>query len=67
MGLSGIGFYIAGSIVLGLLGGLWLDNKLDSKPLFIIIGLILGIVIACYGVYKMIQPFISNQKNKGNS
>ncbi len=70
LGLTGIGFYIAGAIILGILGGLWLDNKLNSKPLFIIAGLILGIVVAFYGVYKMLRPYISNKDNKqdkGNS
>ncbi len=67
LGLSGIGFFIAGSIILGLLGGLWLDNKLNSKPVFLIIGLILGIAVAVYGVYNMLKPYISNKQNKGNS
>jgi len=67
LGLTGIGFYIAGSIILGLLGGLWLDSKLNSEPFFLIAGLILGIVVAFFGVYNMVRPFISNKQNKGNS
>ena len=61
LGLTGIGFYIAGAIILGLLGGLWLDSKLNSEPFFLIAGLILGIVVAFFGVYNMIRPFISNK------
>ena len=66
LGLTGIGFYIAGAIILGLLGGLWLDSKLNSEPFFLIAGLILGIVVAFFGVYNMVRPFISNKQNKGN-
>jgi len=58
LGLTGIGFYIAGLIILGVLGGRWLDSKLNSEPIFIITGLILGVVIAFYGIYRMLRPFI---------
>ena len=67
LGLTGIGFFIAGSIILGLLGGLWLDSKLNSEPFFLIAGLILGIVVAFFGVYNMVRPFLGNKHNKGNS
>ncbi len=67
LGLTGIGFYIAGSIILGLLGGLWLDSKLNSEPFFLIAGLILGIVVAFYGVYNMLRPFIGNKQDRRNS
>jgi len=64
--LTGVGFFIGGSIVLGIIGGRWLDNKLDMN-LFWIIGLILGIVVAFYGVYQMILPLMDNKQGKGNS
>jgi len=63
----GVGWYIAIAIVLGLLGGLWVDEKLDTKPLFTIIGLIVGIVAAIYGVYQMFLPFFKNKQGKGDS
>ena len=63
--LIGVGFFIGGSIILGLLGGRWLDNKLGTK-LFWIIGLILGIVVAFYGVYQMLLPLMNNKRNKEN-
>ncbi len=67
MGLTGIGFFIAGSIVLGILGGRWLDSKLNSEPFFLIAGLLLGIVVAFLGVYNMIRPFISNKQDGDNN
>jgi F0F1-type ATP synthase assembly protein I len=63
----GMGWYIGLSITGGTLGGLWLDNKLGTKPVFIIIGLITGIIVAFYGVYKMIIPLMKNDKDKGDS
>lgn len=66
LGLSGIGFYIAGSIILGVVAGHWLDSKLNSEPIWLIVGLILGIIVAFYGVYAMLRPFISNKRDGGN-
>lgn len=63
----GMGWYIGICIVLGVWGGLWLDNKLNTTPILVIGGLILGIIIAFYGVYRMILPNISNKRSKGKS
>jgi len=41
------------SLLLPLLGGIWLDKKLDTTPLFILIGATLGILAATVGVARM--------------
>lgn len=61
----GVGWYIGICIVLGVWGGLWLDSKLNTQPILLIVGLILGIIIAFYGVYRMILPIINHKQNKG--
>jgi ATP synthase protein I len=67
LGLMGIGFYIAGAIILGIVGGHWLDGKFNSEPLWLIIGTILGLAVAVSGVYSMIKPFMeNNKKDKGS-
>ncbi|MFC2051451.1 AtpZ/AtpI family protein [Chloroflexota bacterium] len=65
--LIGVGWYVGTCIVLGVLAGTWLDNKWDTTPTLVIVGLILGITIAFYGVYKMILPNISSKQNRGKS
>ncbi|MBI4282321.1 MAG: AtpZ/AtpI family protein [Chloroflexi bacterium] len=65
-----MGWYVATSIILGLLGGLWLDRKLGTLPLFTLVGVILGTVAAFYGIYRMMLPLLkldqgSDKKNKG--
>jgi ATP synthase protein I len=60
--LIGIGFYISACIVGGIVGGLWLDQKLDTKPIFLLVGLILGLILAFWGVYQMIVPMVNNNK-----
>ena len=63
----GVGWFIAISILLGVLGGLWLDGKLGTSPIMVIVGLILGLVVAFYGVYRMLLPLIRDRRNKGDS
>jgi F0F1-type ATP synthase assembly protein I len=61
--LLGIGFYIAACIAGGILTGWWLGDK---KPLWIITGLVIGLVLAFYGVYKMIKPLMNNKDDKND-
>ena len=65
--LTGVGFYVGGSIVLGVLAGRWLDSKLNTDHILVIVGLILGIVIAFYGVYRMLLPNLIKRRNKGDN
>ena len=64
--LIGVGFFIGGSIVLGVFAGRWLDSRLNTEPILVIVGLILGIAIAFYGVYQMLLPLIGNKQDKEN-
>jgi len=59
--LTGIGFYVATCIVGGAFIGWWLGNK---QPLYIVIGLVAGLLIAGYGVYRMMRSLIKEQKNQ---
>jgi F0F1-type ATP synthase assembly protein I len=64
--LTGVGFYVAVCILGGTLTGLWLDNKLETRPLFILLGLAVGLAVAFYGVYRMIRLVINNKQDKEN-
>ena len=67
--LVGVGWYVAVCIVGGLLIGLWLDNTLDTIPVFTLGGIVFGTVLAFYGIYKMVLPLITNNSDgeeKGN-
>ena len=66
LSLMGMGFYIAIAIILGIWGGHWLDGKMNTGPLWLIIGLILGIAVAALGVYNMIKPFMEEAKKTDN-
>lgn len=45
-------------VILGVAGGLWLDRRFDSLPLFTLLGVALGSVLAFYGVYRMVLPLL---------
>ena len=64
--LTGIGFYIAICILLGTGGGLWLDDKLDTGPWLLILGLVFGLLLSIFGVYRMLRPFLNHSGDKEN-
>jgi predicted histidine transporter YuiF (NhaC family) len=62
----GIGWYIAFCILLGTLGGRWLGQKLDgtvSEAIFTILGLMLGLLVAFFGTYRMFKSMQSENQN----
>jgi ATP synthase protein I len=62
----GVGWFVGICIVGGVLGGLWLDNKFGTKPILVILGLIFGLLVAFYGVYRMLLPIMRNKRNGEN-
>ncbi len=65
--LIGMGWYVGICIFLGVWGGLQLDAKFNTTPILVIVGLLLGVIVAFYGVYRMILPTINKKQNKGKS
>ena len=49
--LSGVLLF---SLLIPLLVGIWLDKRLDTTPLFILIGMGLGVLSATVGVARMV-------------
>jgi ATP synthase protein I len=62
--LTGVGFYISLCLIGGALGGRWLDHKFDTQPVFMLTGLILGLILAAWGVYQMLLPLLKNDKKE---
>ena len=62
--LLGVGFFIGGAIILGVLGGLWLDDRLGTRPVLTLVGLFIGLAIAFIGVYEMLLPLLNNKSDK---
>ena len=62
--LTGLGWYVAACVVLGVVGGLALDRLVGTRAVFTLIGTVLGSVAAFWGVYKMILPVLYGSKDQ---
>ena len=58
-----IGFAIAVPIVLGALGGSYIDTRWGTKPKMTLIGLCGGIVVSWITFFQIIQEIIKKRKN----
>jgi ATP synthase protein I len=52
---SQLGFTIVAAVGLGVLGGLWLDNRLGTKPVFLLIGIVFGLLSAAYVIWDLMN------------
>lgn len=60
--LIGVGWYIACAIILGALGGWWLDSKFNTSPILALVGLLVGTFMAFYGLYRLLLPIIEREQ-----
>lgn len=60
----GIGWYIAICIAGGAFLGYWLDGIVHTKPLLTFVGLGFGLVVAFFGVYRMLRSAIKEERNE---
>ena len=61
---TGLGWYIAAAVVVPTLLGVWIDKKTGWAPLFLLGGLLLGVIVAFYGTYKMASGYLSGGSPK---
>ena len=61
--LTGLGWYVAFCVVAGILLGIVADRLTGISPLFAIIGVLLGSILAFWGVYKMILPVLYGSRS----
>jgi F0F1-type ATP synthase assembly protein I len=55
--LAGIGMYFAAVVLLPLLGGVALDNVWHTAPVFVLIGLFVGLVGGAAGIWLKVREF----------
>jgi len=59
-----VGFYVAFSLIVPTIIGLWLDTRVShSLPVYALVGLGFGTVLMIYGVYLMVRPFLREAKH----
>ncbi|PLR85119.1 hypothetical protein CVD25_00095 [Bacillus canaveralius] len=52
---------LAGSTLIGIFGGRWLDRMYGTEPLFLIIGLLLGLAAGIYAMLSLVRHFFSGE------
>ena len=58
----GLGFAIAGPLAVFIILGVWLDSLWNTRPLFILLGIFLGIASAVYAFVRLVV--MSNAESK---
>jgi F0F1-type ATP synthase assembly protein I len=56
--LVGVGWFLAASVIIGIVAGLFLDEWLGTKVIFTLLGVLAGITVAFYGLYQMVKPLM---------
>jgi F0F1-type ATP synthase assembly protein I len=59
-----LGLRFALAILIGTGGGYWLDSKLGTTPLFLIIGVFLGATSGFMTIYRAVYPQDSTKTKK---
>ncbi|MGG3888495.1 AtpZ/AtpI family protein [Metabacillus fastidiosus] len=60
MGLmSAILSQLVGSTLIGVFTGRWLDRFFHTTPLFLIVGLLLGLALGVYAMLRLVHHFFS--------
>jgi ATP synthase protein I len=56
---SEIGLVLLVTVLAGVLGGYWLDRQLGTLPIFVLIGLGIGLTAGALAVKRMIDRFLT--------
>ncbi len=52
---SSVGLELGVSVLIGLLGGMWLDGQLGSEPWAMLCGLVIGLIAGFRGVIRAVE------------
>ncbi|MDQ0269261.1 AtpZ/AtpI family protein [Cytobacillus purgationiresistens] len=59
--MSAILSQLVGSILLGIFAGRWLDRVAGTEPLFLIVGLLMGLAAGVYAMLRLVQHFFTGE------
>ncbi len=55
--MTAISSQLVGSILIGIFTGRWLDGFVDTEPLFLIIGLLLGLAAGIFAMLRTVRQY----------
>ena len=53
--MAGIGIYLAAAVLLPLLGGVALDKAFGTAPVFVLVGLVVGLAVGAAGIWLKVR------------
>jgi F0F1-type ATP synthase assembly protein I len=56
---SEIGFILLIAVLAGVLGGYWLDQRLGTIPIFVLVGFAIGTAGGAIGCWRVIARFLA--------
>ena len=57
---SEIGIVLLVTVLVGVLAGYWADQQLRTLPLFLLVGLFVGLALGARAVYRLISRFLAD-------
>lgn len=57
---SEIGTVLLVTVLVGILGGYWLDRQLGTVPIFALVGFALGLTAGSIAIHRLIARFLSD-------
>ncbi|WP_163099531.1 AtpZ/AtpI family protein [Peribacillus alkalitolerans] len=59
--MSAILSQLVGTLLIGIFSGRWVDQRFDTEPLFLVVGLLLGLAAGIFFVLRTIRQFFSGE------
>jgi F0F1-type ATP synthase assembly protein I len=60
-----IGFAVSATTVGCVLGGRWLDQRFQTAPTFVLLGMGLGLFLSLYLVWEIVKPLQKKYRKSG--
>ncbi|OAO81997.1 AtpZ/AtpI family protein [Anoxybacillus flavithermus] len=62
--MTAISSQLVGSVLVGIFGGrfVFVDERFGTEPLFLIVGLLLGLAAGIYAMIRLIRSFFSGEE-----
>jgi F0F1-type ATP synthase assembly protein I len=60
--VASVGLELAIAVVIGTLGGSWLDQRLGTRPWLALVGMLLGVAAGFRGVLRVVREHERNMK-----
>ena len=60
---SEIGLVLLVTVLVGVLGGYWLDQQIGTLPVFALVGFFLGLAAGARAVWRLITRFLASYED----